>query len=87
MSVLAKQSLLLQFRRAEEEGQGSAAGPSGTTIGGAGGVRSRFRLREPNHRRDQNQIADAIQASLDSANAEAAQRDSRQQALAQVGAF
>ena len=47
-------------------------------------MRSRFRLREANHRQDQNQIASAIQASMDSANAEAAHRDARQQALAQV---
>ena len=47
-------------------------------------MRSRFRLREPSHRQDQSQIASAIQASMDSANAEAAHRDNRQQALAQV---
>ena len=77
--------VLLQFRRNEQEAPSShAGGPPGTTIGGGGNVRSRFRLREPNHRQDQNQIASAIQASLDSANAEAAHRDARQHALAQV---
>ena len=78
-------STLLQFRRSEQEAPSShQGGPPGTTIGGGGNVRSRFRLREPNHRQDQNQIASAIQASMDSANAEAAHRDARQQALAQV---
>ena len=77
--------ILLQFRRNEQEAPSShAGGPPGTTIGGGGNVQSRFRLREPNHRRDQNQIASAIQASMDSANAEAAHRDARQHALAQV---
>lgn len=77
---------LLQFRRNDEQEASSShpGGPPGTTIGGGGNVRSRFRLREPNQRRDQNQIASAIQASMDSANAEAAHRDARQQALAQV---
>ncbi|KAA6428253.1 MAG: hypothetical protein FRX49_01849 [Trebouxia sp. A1-2] len=74
----------INFRRGEDVQSSGAAGPSGTTIGGAGGVRSRFRLREPNHRQDQSQIASAIQASMDSANAEAALRDNRQQALAQL---
>ncbi|DBA67661.1 TPA: hypothetical protein ACH3X2_001255 [Trebouxia sp. C0005] len=74
----------INFRRGEDVQSSGAAGPSGTTIGGAGGVRSRFRLREPNHRQDQSQIASAIQASMDSANAEAALRDNRQQALAQA---
>lgn len=77
--------ILLQFRRNEQEAPSShAVGPSGTTIGGGANVQSRFRLREPNHSRDQNQIASAIQASMDSANAEAAHRDARQHALAQV---
>ncbi|DBA77810.1 hypothetical protein WJX77_007039 [Trebouxia sp. C0004] len=74
----------INFRRGEDVQSSGAAGPSGTTIGGAGGVRSRFRLREPSHRQDQSQIASAIQASMDSANAEAAHRDNRQQALAQA---
>lgn len=75
----------LQFRRNEQEAATShAGGPPGTTIGGGANVRSRFSLREPNHRQDQNQIASAIQASMDSANAEAAHRDARQHALAQV---
>lgn len=77
--------MLLQFRRNDPEAPSShPGGPPGTTIGGGGNVRSRFRLCEPNQRRDQNQIASAIQASMDSANAEAAHRDARQQALAQV---
>ncbi|KAL3156593.1 hypothetical protein ABBQ38_000883 [Trebouxia sp. C0009 RCD-2024] len=75
----------INFRRNDPEAPSShPGGPPGTTIGGGGNVRSRFRLCEPNQRRDQNQIASAIQASMDSANAEAAHRDARQQALAQA---
>lgn len=74
----------LQYRRGEEAGPSSStAGAGGTTIGGSGGVRSRFRLREPNNRNEHQQVASAIQASMHSAAADASRRDA--EAQSQVG--
>ena len=77
-------SLWLQYRRGEEAGSSSGTtGPGGTIIGGSGGVRSRFRLREPNNRQEHQHVASAIQASMDSAAVDAARREA--EAQAQVG--
>lgn len=66
----------MQYRRGEEAGPSSSAGGAGgTTIGGSGGVRSRFRLREPNSRQEHQHVASAIQASMDSAAADVARRE------------
>ena len=83
-SPAAADSLWLQYRRGEEAGSSSGTtGPGGTTIGGSGGVRSRFRLREPNNRQEHQHVANAIQASMDSAAVDAARREA--EAQAQVG--
>lgn len=83
-SPAVNDSLWLQYRRGDEAGSSSGTtGAGGTTIGGSGGVRSRFRLREPNNRQEHQHVASAIQASMDSAAVDAARREA--EAQAQVG--
>ncbi|CAL8461904.1 g1435 [Coccomyxa elongata] len=66
-----------QYRRGQEpaSSSGQQSGAAGIVIGGAGDVRSRFGRRgQPEN--DQRQISSAVQASIESAQAEHAQRSS-----------
>ncbi|KAK9820561.1 hypothetical protein WJX72_011657 [[Myrmecia] bisecta] len=71
-----------QYRRGDDGAEAAVAGPSrgaaaipGIVIGGAGGVRSRFRRRSAGES-EQRAIANALQASMDSAATDRAVRES-----------